>query len=43
MGYNTRLGVVVQRATQVLGNPAGADPSPRDIFLIAGGPCWSRR
>lgn len=37
MGYNSLLGVVVQRPTQVLGNPAGADPSPRDIFTIAGG------
>ncbi len=37
MGYNTLLGVVVQRPTQVLGNPAGADPSPRNIFTIAGG------
>ena len=37
MPYNSRLGVRVYRPTQVLGNPAGADPSPRDLFLIAGG------
>ncbi len=37
MPYNSRLGVMVHRATQVLGNPAGALPSPRNIFTIAGG------
>lgn len=37
MAYNSRLGIRVIRPTQVLGDPAGADPSPRNIFTIAGG------
>lgn len=36
MPYRPGLGVLVNRPTEVLGNPAGADPSPRDIFTITG-------
>ncbi len=37
MAYLPGFGVLVARPTQVLGNPAGADPSPRAIFTVAGG------
>ncbi len=36
MPYNSRLGVMVHRATQVLGNPAAGLVSPRNMFTITG-------
>lgn len=36
MPYRPGLGVSVTRPTQVLGDPVGADPSPRDLFTITG-------
>jgi hypothetical protein len=37
MAFLPGYGVLVVRPTEVLGNPAGASPSPRTIFTIAGG------
>jgi len=37
MPYLPGFGVLVTRTAEVLGNPAGANPSPRNLFRIAGG------